>query len=231
MQSNIVVDPFFGIILTIIIFKLSKKISNKLDFALFNPLLLSIIIIIIILKVLNVNYETYYLGGKILNSLIGPATVALAIPLYKNFHLLKKHYKSILLGIIVGNTFNMLLIIVLTKLFSYDKKLIISFLPKSITTAIAVGLSESLGGILSVTVILVIITGISGAVFGPVIFKLLKINDDIAIGVSLGSSSHAIGSSRAIEYNEKAGAMAGLSIILTGIFVIFIAPLALRFLI
>ncbi|WP_067143068.1 LrgB family protein [Oceanivirga salmonicida] len=228
-MNNVVMNPFFGILLTLFIFKLSTKIVKRTNISLINPLLLTIIIIILILKVLKIDYNSYSMGGDILTSLIGPATVALAIPLYKNFHLLKKHYISILTGIIVGNSLNIVLIILFTKLFDYDKKIIISFLPKSITTAIAVGVSESLNGIIPITVVLVIITGISGSVIAPTLFKIFKIEDDIAMGVSLGASSHAIGTSRAIEISHTAGAMGGLSIVLTGIVVIIIAPLALLF--
>ncbi|VWL84801.1 LrgB family protein [Oceanivirga miroungae] len=231
MQSNIATDPFFGIVLTIIIFSIAKNIRGKINFALFNPLLTSVIAIIIILKVLRIEYSTYYIGGSILNALIGPATVALAIPLYKNFDLLIKNYVSILAGIIIGNTINILNIIFLTKALSYSTEMTISFLPKAITTAIAVGVTKSLGGILPITVVLVILTGISGAIFGPFILKLLRVDDEVSIGVALGSSSHAIGTSRAIEYSERAGAIAGLSIVITGVFVIFIAPIAIRFLV
>lgn len=230
MQSNIATDPFFGIVLTILVFSIAKKIREKINFALFNPLLTSIIAIIIILKVLKIDYDTYYVGGSILNSLIGPATVALAIPLYKNFELLKKNYVSILAGIVVGNTINIFVILILTRILSYSYEMKISFLPKAITTAIAVELTKSLGGILPVTVVLVILTGISGAIFGPIILKLLKVDDEVSIGVALGSASHAIGTSRAIEYSERAGAISGLSIVITGVYVIIIAPLVVRFL-
>lgn len=227
-MKEIVSSNLFGILLTLIVFKISVKIFNKLRMPIFNPLLLSIIIIVIILKIFDISYEDYFIGASVLNSLIVPATVALAIPLYKNFNLLKKHYKSIILGIVVGNTLNIIVIILLCKLLNYDYEIIASFIPKSITTAIAIGVSENIGGITSITVILVIVTGITGAVLGPSIFKLLKIEDNVAIGVSLGSASHAVGSSKAIEINDGSGAMAGLSIILTGIYVIFISPILIR---
>lgn len=231
MQSNIATNPFFGIVLTIIVFSVAKRVRGKIHFALFNPLLTSILAIIVILNVLRVDYDTYYIGGKILNSLIGPATVALAIPLYKNFDLLKKNYISILIGIIVGNTINVFFVLLLTKLFNYSNGMIVSFMPKAITTAIAVEIANKLGGILPITVAIVTLTGISGAIFGPGILKLLKVDDDVAIGVALGSASHAIGTSRAIEHSERSGAIAGLSIVITGVYVIFIVPLIVKFLV
>lgn len=157
--------------------------------------------------------------------MIAPATVALAIPLYKNLHLLKKHYNPIITGIILGNTVNCVLLAYICKLFNYENSITASFMTKSVTTAIAIGVSESMGAFPSITVILVVITGITGGVFGFSIFKLLNITDDVSIGIGLGSASHAMGTSKAAEYSEAAGAMAGLSICLTGIYVMIIAPI------
>lgn len=218
----------FGILLTIIVFAICSKICAKIKFPLFNPILLSIIFIIIILKLTNVPYEKYYIGGSILNALIVPATVSLAIPLHKNFHLLKQHYTSIITGILLGNIINCIIIAVVAKVLKYKPEIVSSMLPKSVTTAIAVGVSENLGGIASITVVVVMVTGITGAVLGPFIFDKLNIKDHIAIGISLGSASHAVGTSKALEMNTVSGAMAGLAVGITGIFVIFIIPLVIR---
>ena len=228
MINNVFSNPMFGVLLTILIYTICLKIFTKLKLPIFNPMLLSIVLIIVVLKTFNISYDNYYVGGSILNALIVPATVSLAIPLHKNLHLLKKHYLSIIIGILVGNVINTLLIVFIAKMLKYNPELIYSMLPKSVTTAIAIGVSENLGGIASITVVVVMITGITGAVLAPFIFEKLKIKDPIAIGISLGSSSHAVGTSKAIEMNSVSGAMAGLAIGVTGIFIVFIIPLVVR---
>lgn len=162
MINELLNTQMFGLLLTLIVFCSAFKISQKLKTPLFNPLLVTIIIIIFILKIFNIEYEKFNVGGSVISTLIAPATVALAVPLYKNFHLLKKHYSSILSGIVVGNTINCILIAYICKNFGYDNKITASFMPKSVTTAIAIGVSENMGGIASMTVILVVLTGITG---------------------------------------------------------------------
>lgn len=228
MINAIINNQMFGIMLTILIYILAAKLFVLSKSSIINPILISIVVIIGILKLFNIPYETYNIGGSIFTTLITPATVALAIPLHKNLHLLKRHFKSILTGIIVGNTLNCIIVGYTCKLFAYKPEIIASFMPKSVTTAIAVGLAKNINGIESITIILVIVTGITGATLGPSIYKMLNVDDKVAIGVSLGSVSHAVGTSKAIEMNKEIGAMAGLSIGLTGLYVILIAPLILK---
>lgn len=228
MFNALINNQMFGIMLTTLIYILAVKLFVLSKSSIINPILISIVAIIAILKIFNIPYETYNIGGSIFTTLITPATVALAIPLHKNLHLLKKHFKSILTGIIVGNTLNCILVGYICKLFAYKPEIIASFMPKSVTTAIAVGLAKNINGIESITIILVIVTGITGATLGPSIYKMLNVDDKVAIGVSLGSASHAVGTSKAIEMDKEIGAMAGLSIGLTGLYVILIAPLILK---
>lgn len=228
MFNALINNQMFGIMLTTLIYILAVKLFVLSKSSIINPILISIVAIIAILKIFNIPYETYNIGGSIFTTLITPATVALAIPLHKNLHLLKKHFKSILTGIIVGNTLNCVLVGYVCKLFAYKPEIIASFMPKSVTTAIAVGLAKNINGIESITIILVIVTGITGATLGPSIYKMLNVDDKVAIGVSLGSASHAVGTSKAIEMDKEIGAMAGLSIGLTGLYVILIAPLILK---
>lgn len=227
-MEQIIESQLFGVFLTIVVYYFASKIFAKFKLAILNPILISVLFIILILKVFKLDYESYMKGGSILNTLIVPATVALAIPLHKNLHLLKKNYIPIISGIIIGNTINCILIVLFCKFFKYESQIISSFIPKSITTAIAVGLSESLGGVSSITVALVVITGISGAVLGPVIFKMFNIKNEVAMGISLGSASHAVGTSKACEISETCAAMSGLAISLTGLYVIFIAPIIIK---
>ena len=228
MFNALINNQMFGIMLTTLIYILAVKLFVLSKSSIINPILISIVAIIAVLKIFNIPYETYNIGGSIFTTLITPATVALAIPLHKNLKHLKKHFKSILTGIIVGNTLNCVLVGYVCKLFAYKPEIIASFMPKSVTTAIAVGLAKNINGIESITIILVIVTGITGATLGPSIYKMLNVDDKVAIGVSLGSASHAVGTSKAIEMDKEIGAMAGLSIGLTGLYVILIAPLILK---
>ena len=218
-------DPLFGMFLTLITFVLFKKLSDKVKSSLLNPLVLSLIFIIVFLETFKIPYENYYYGAEIFNTMIIPATVALAIPLYKNFNLLKKYYKEILFSIGFSTLVLTSLLAVSMALLDVDKEILSSVLPKSVTTAIAVGVSEQIQGIQAITIIMVIICGNIGAVFGELIFDIFHIHHPIAQGISLGTTSHAVGTSKAIELGEIQGSMSGLAIIVTGLFTVGLAPI------
>lgn len=218
-------DPLFGMFLTLITFVLFKKLSDKVKSSLLNPLVLSLIFIIVFLETFKIPYENYYNGAEIFNTMIIPATVALAIPLYKNFNLLKKYYKEILFSIGFSTLVLTSLLAISMALLDVDKEILSSVLPKSVTTAIAVGVSEQIQGIQAITIIIVIICGNIGAVFGELIFDLFHIHHPIAQGISLGTTSHAVGTSKAIELGEIQGSMSGLAIIVTGLFTVGLAPI------
>lgn len=218
-------DPLFGLFLTVFIFVIFKKFSDKVKIDILNPLVLSIIGIILFLKIFNIPYENYYRGAEIFNTLIVPATVALAIPLYKNFDLLKKYYKEILVSVGISTLIMTTLLGVIISILKIDVRLLASMLPKSVTTAIAIGISEKMNGLQSITIAVVIISGILGAVFGEMVFKIFNIKHPIAQGISLGTSSHAVGTSKAITLGEIQGSMSGLAIIITGIFTVIMAPI------
>lgn len=173
----------------------------------------------------NIPYENYFKGAEILNRMIVPATVALAMPLYKNFHLLKKYYKQILTGIGISTLLLTFLLGLIMAVIKIDSQILASILPKSVTTAIAVGVSEKINGITSITIITVIVCGNIGAIFGESVFKMFNITNPIAQGISLGTTSHAIGTSKAIEMGEVQGSMSGLAIIITGLFTVLIVPI------
>lgn len=217
-------DPLFGMFLTLITFVLFKKLSDKVKSSLLNPLVLSLIFIIVFLETFKIPYENYYNGAEIFNTMIIPATVALAIPLYKNFNLLKKYYKEILFSIGFSTLVLTSLLAISMALLDVDKEILSSVLPKSVTTAIAVGVSEQIQGIQAITIIMVIICGNIGAVFGELIFDIFHIHHPIAQGISLGTTSHAVGTSKAIELGEIQGSMSGLAIIVTGLFTVGLAP-------
>lgn len=219
--------PFLWITLTIGVYLTGAGLQKKFRSPLLNPLLLSIIAIILLLLIFDLPYEAYEDGGSIINLFVTPATVALAIKLEKNFIFLKENYKAILIGVFSGVLFHTLLIFLFGWLYSYDAEMVSTLFPKSITTAIAVGVSGSMEGIVSLTVAVVIFTGIIGAVIAPYVFKLAKIDDPVAQGIAIGSSAHAIGTTKAIEMGDVQGAMSGLAIVVTGIVVVLLAPLAI----
>lgn len=226
MIETITSNPMFGIVLTISTFLLGRKLHQWWPLPIFTPLAFSIGCIIVILLIFDIEYETFQLGGQFINMLITPATVALAIILERNYCYLKENYTAILAGIGLGVVAHTLLILLFAILFQFNDELFATFYPKSVTTAIAVGVSESAGGIAALTVTLVILTGIFGAIVGPTLFKWFHIDDPVAQGVALGSGAHAMGTSKAIQLGDIQGAMSGLSIILTGIIIVLAAPLA-----
>lgn len=225
MMDELITSPFLWVTFTMGAYLLGRRLQKKWPIMLFNPLIFSIGFLILFLMLTNVPYENYEAGGKLISMFITPATVALAIKLEENFIYFKKYYPAILVGIISGVLIHSLLIFTFGFLFKLNAELIATLFPKSITTAIAVSVSDSLGGILSLTVALVVFTGILGSVIGPKLFKRLNIHDPIAQGVALGASAHAVGTSRAIDLGEIQGAMASVSIIVTGIFVVLLTPL------
>ena len=225
MLDEIIASPLLWVTLTIGLYLLAGKLHKKWPNRLFTPLVFAIVVIILILLVTDIPLETYNNGGQFFSLFVTPATVALAIKLEKNFVYLKKYYPAILTGIFSGVIFHTLMIYAFAFIFNFDLAMVATLIPKSITTAIAVGVSGSLGGIVSLTVALVVFTGVIGAVIGESVFKLFKIEDPVAQGIALGSSSHAMGTTKAIEMGEIQGAMSGLSIVVTGIVIVMLAPL------
>lgn len=227
-MSIITNNILFGIVLSLLAFEIGLYIYRKTKIPVFNPLLISICIVIIFLLAFNVDFETYNEGAKFINMFLGPSTVILAVPLYKQIELLKKHATSIIIGVLLGSLLGIFSVIGLSYIMGLDASLIKSLLPKSVTTPIGIELSNQLGGIVPITVLAIIISGITGAVLGPIICKLFKINDRVAIGVALGTAAHAVGTTKALELGETEGAMSGLSIGIAGIMTVFIAPISYK---
>ncbi len=225
MQDFLQQTSYFGFVITIVIYYLSLYIKNKTKLSILNPLLVTTIIIVAILLVFNINYETYNIGAKYISYFLTPTTVCLAIPLYKQIKVLKKNVIGILSGILAGVIANATVIVLLTKIFKMNNELGTSLLSKSITAPIAIGLTDELGGISSITVFAVILSGIIGATIAPTIFKLLHIKDETAQGLACGTSAHGSGTTTALELGEIQGAMSGLAIIVTGLITTIIAPI------
>lgn len=224
-MSTLIATPFFGVLLSLIAFEIGLYINKKTNISLLNPLLIALVLIIIVLKGFQIPLEDYNRGGQILSFFLAPATVVLAVPLYKNIHLLKSDAIPIIGGIIIGSGVGIISIILLGKVFQLDVVLGLSLVPKSITTPIGMEVSKQLGGIPEVTVVAIIITGLTGAIFAESVFKWLKIKDPVAIGIAIGTSSHALGTSKALEIGEVEGAMSGLAIGIAGLTTVLIAPL------
>lgn len=220
---------FFGVAVSLIAYGLGTLLQKNFKLAIFNPLLISIIVTIIILLVTNIDYKTYYEGAKYLSYLLTPATVCLAVPLYEKLELLKNNWKAIFAGILSGVLTTMLCILAMSIIFNLSHKEYVTLLPKSITTAIGMGVSEELGGYVTLTVAVIIITGILGNVLAPFICKIFKITEPIAKGVALGTASHAIGTAKALEMGEVEGAMSSLSIAVAGLLTVVSASIFAQF--
>ncbi|MDU2672334.1 MAG: LrgB family protein [Clostridium sp.] len=216
---------FFGLFVSLIAFEVGLIIYRKTKLPLFNPLLIAIIIVIGFLKLFNIDFDTYNESGKFINMFLGPATIVLAVPLYKQFELLKKNFLPILLGITIGSLVGILSIISISVFLKLDNLITISLLSKSVTTPIGIEITNQLGGLAPVTVLAIILSGIVGAIVAPPVCKVFKITNPVAIGVGIGTSSHAVGTSKAFEMGETEGAMSSLSIGIAGVITVFLAPL------
>ncbi len=208
----------FGIFITIFAYYLFKKIYEKKKAFYLNPVLLSIMLIIIILKGLSIDYNSYMESGRILSFLLGPAVVSLGIPLYKKRDVVKNYSIQIFLGVFIGGLTAILSAFFIAKVLGGSEELLLSIAPKSVTTAIAISVSDQIGGISSLTAILVIITGILGNSLGIPILNLLKVKDKVARGLAMGVTSHGLGTAKIILEDELSGAISGLGMALNGIF-------------
>ncbi|MBU3107446.1 LrgB family protein [Clostridium gasigenes] len=224
-MKEIINNPLFWILITLAAFEIGIVIYKKTKFPLFNPLLIAIVLVIGVLVIFNIDYEIYNLGGKFINSFLGPATVVLAVPLYKQLNALKKNLWPVLIGLFVGSLTSIVCVIILGKAFGLDESLIASLVPKSVTTPIGVEISNSLGGVKSITIVAIVLTGIVGAIIAPIVSKVLKIKSEVAIGIGIGAASHAVGTSKAFEMGEIQGAMSSISIGIAGLITVFLSPL------
>lgn len=220
---------FFGAVISIATYLLGMAVKKKFRFAICNPLLISIALTIAVLVLTGVDYDTYNESAKYLSYFLTPATVCLAVPLYQQLEQLKSNWKAIFGGILSGVLTSLVTILVLAKLFGLGHAEYVTLLPKSITTAIGMGVSEELGGYVTITVAVIVITGVFGNMIAEAVCRLFRIREPIARGIAIGSASHAIGTARAMEMGEIEGAMSSLSIAVAGLLTVvgasFFAPL------
>ncbi len=229
MKDFLFSSVFFGVFISLFGYEVGVRLKKKLGWSILNPLLIAIVIVIAALKLLKIDYQTYYDGAKYLSYLLTPATVCLAVPLYQQISVLKKNWKAITVGVASGVLSSLLSVLVLSKLFGLNHEQYVTLLPKSITTAIGIGVSEELGGIVTVTVAVIIITGILGNIIAEAVCKLFKIEEPIARGLAIGTASHAIGTVKAMEMGEVEGAMSSLAIAVSGLLTVIGASIFAQF--
>ena len=217
MKEILCNSAYFGVMVSLIGYGAGIMLKKKFKYAFLNPLLISIIFVIGVVMLCVVDYECYVNSDQYLSYLLTPATVCLAVPLYQQMTLLKKNLAAVACGILAGVLASLGSVLLLAFLFGLEHDVYVTLLPKSITTAIGMGVSEELGGLVTITVAVIIVTGVIGNVIGEAVCKLFRIYEPIAKGLALGTSSHAIGTAKALEMGEVEGAMSSLAIAVAGL--------------
>lgn len=216
-MTDLTASPFFGVTLSVVAYWLGTKLREKTGLVVCNPLLVAVVLVVGVLLALDIPYENYNEGGALINLFLSPATACLAVAIYSKLRLLKENWLPILVGCAVGSAVSMGSVLLLCRAFGLDEAMTASLLPKSVTTPIAVSIAEAHGGIPSITVVAVILTGILGSILAPFLIRLFRVDDSLTAGLAIGACSHAIGTSRALELGETEGAMSGLAIGVCGL--------------
>ena len=217
MRDFLTSSVFMAVTISLLGYEMGSFLKRKTGLAILNPLLVAIMVVIILLLLFHVDYEVYEEGSEILSYLLTPATVALAVPLYRQMHLLKKNGVAICAGVLAGVVTSLASTLLIAVAFQMTHEEYVTFLPKSITTAIGMGMSEEMGGIVTITVAVIVVTGIVGNVMGEWVCRIFHIREKIAVGLALGTSAHVIGTTKAMELGDVEGAMSSLAIVLAGI--------------
>lgn len=216
-------EPFFGFSLCMVSYIIGVRINQKVKVAIANPLIISAMIITAVLWLFKIPTENFNVGASFVSMFLAPATAALAVNMYRQFDVIKKNWIPIMVGCVVGAVSAIVSVLLLCKFFNLPGDMTASLIPKSVTTPFAAKLSEQLGGIVPVTLAGVLTTGIAGNLAAPYLIKLFKINNPIASGLAIGASSHALGTSKAIEIGEIEGTMSGIAVGLCGVVTVVIA--------
>lgn len=219
--SELLYSPYFGVIATIFAYQAGISIQKKVKHPLANPILIAVLLICTLLVTMDIPLEAYQEGGNLIYLFLAPATAALAVPIYKNWQILRLNWKPIIAGTMAGSFSSIVIVFALCKLFKLEESLTLSLLSKSVTTPIAVGITEQLGGIVPIAIAAVIFSGITGNIMAPFLVKVFRVEDPVAQGIGIGTASHAIGTTRAITMGELQGAMSGLAIGLSGLWTVF----------
>lgn len=218
------------VVLTVGLFLGMRRLYSRYPFAFFHPVLTTTTVICVFLVVCQIPYRTYMVGGKWLEQLLGPSVVALAYPLYNQRKVMYRYKNAVILGISSGLVTAMGSIVLFAKLFKVEDEIVYTMLPKSITTPVAIQLSESISGVPSLTAVFVMVAGFSGIIIGPVLMKIMGIEQSLGKGLALGSAAHALGIAKSTEYGEMALSMASVSMTLSAIIGAFVGPLIILFL-
>jgi predicted murein hydrolase (TIGR00659 family) len=231
MNDLFLTSSYAGVVISLIAYMVGVCLKKKFKLGIFNPLLVSIVLTIAVLLVAKIDYDTYNASAKYLSWLLTPATVCLAVPFYEQIELLKQNWKAVILGILSGVLTSLTTVFILSIIMGLDHTEYVTLLPKSITTAIGMGVSEELGGYVTITVAVIVITGVLGNIFAELICKVFRINEPIARGLAIGTASHAIGTAKAMEMGEIEGAMSSLSIAVAGILTVVFASVFAGFIV
>ena len=223
MNNIILSSATIGVAISLLAYQLGTFLKQKTKKAFLNPLLISIILVIIFLLLFDIEYESYNQSAKYLSYLLTPATVSLAIPLYQQLDLLKKNWLAVVIGIVSGVLTSLTSVLLLSMAFGLTHEEYVTLLPKSITTAIGMGISEEFGGYPTITVAVIIVTGIFGNMIAEGFCKLFGIKHPISKGLAIGTSSHAMGTTKALEMGQIEGAMSSLSIVVAGLMTVILA--------
>ena len=210
-------SAFFGVLISLVSYVAGEALKKKFKLGIFNPLLIAIVATIIVISVFHIDYEVYNESAKYLSYLLTPATVCLAVPLYERIDRLKENPAAIISGIVSGVITSLASILAMAAVFHLSHEEYVIMLPKSITTAIGIGVSEELGGYVAITAAVIIVTGVLGNILAETVLKLFKITNPVAKGIAIGTAAHAIGTAKAMEIGETEGAMSSLSIVVSGI--------------
>lgn len=224
-MKELLASPLFGITLTLVAFRLAELLYRRTNFILFNPVAVSIVAIILLLKLCQIPYQDYQQGGRMILFLLGPSVVALALPLYQRRQEIFKRKLPILIGITAGALSSIISAAGITWLLGGSREVVLSLVPKSVTTPIAIGISEKIGGVVPLTAALVVMTGCIGAICGPEFCRLIGIRNKAAMGLAVGAASHGIGTARMLGEDRFAGAISGLAIGLNGLATALLVPL------
>lgn len=224
-MENLMNNPALGMILSVAAYQLGLIIKRKTQSSLVNPLLIAMLMIIMLINFTPLNYEHYASGGQFIHFMLGPLTVTLGLMIYRQRQSIKKHFLSLTLGITSGILVSFASIVLLSKLFKLPEEFMLSAIPKSITMPMALALNDMLGGIESITVMMVIIAGTGGAFLVPIVLSIMPPLNPVARGIGIGTASHAVGTARALELGHEEGAMSSAAIGMTGLLTVLIAPL------
>ena len=230
MKDLLSLSAYFGMFLSITAYGIGILLHRKLRLGMIPPFLIAVTLVIVILVPCGIDYDTYNSSAKYLTYFLTPATVCLAIPLYQQLELLKQNWKAILTGITAGVLTNLGSILVFCLLFGLNHQQYVTLLPKSVTTAIGIGISQELGGVVPITVAVICLTGITGNAFSHLVCRWFRLTHPVAKGVAIGTASHVIGTVRALEMGEAEGAMGGLAIAVTGLITVVGASIFAHFL-